>query len=166
MRPVLPNADAPRDPGRKAAGEPHYAQRPAPAAADADAVDEQQGIDPDAVDDGPPVLSVADNQLGKSRLLSRQCATCILRPGDPMQLGPDRLRQFLAQARAGHGFVICHSTLPHYRYPDAKPAICRGFADRYRTTTLQLMQRLWGFVEVDPPGLRPREWCTTRPLWA
>jgi hypothetical protein len=24
---------------------------------------------------------------------------------------------------------ICHDTLPHYRYPHAEPAVCRGFHD-------------------------------------
>jgi hypothetical protein len=97
-------------------------------------------------------LSVGDAPLGKTRLLSRQCQTCILRPGNPMHLEPGRLRQFLAEAQANGGYVICHSTLPHYRYPNVQPAICRGFADRYRTLTLTVMERLWGFVEVDPPG--------------
>jgi hypothetical protein len=33
--------------------------------------------------------------------------------------------------------------LPHYRYPDAKPAICRGFAHRHTTQALQVIQRLF-----------------------
>jgi len=27
-----------------------------------------------------------------------------------------------------------------------------GFHDRYSTTALQIIGRLWGFVEVDPPA--------------
>lgn len=95
-------------------------------------------------------LSVGDPVLGRSRLLSRQCATCIFRPGNPMYLAPGRLRQLVEQARGAAGYIICHSTLPYYQ-PGARPAICRGFAERYPTWQLQLMQRLWGFVEVDPP---------------
>ncbi|MDW5327164.1 hypothetical protein [Plantactinospora sp. KLBMP9567] len=34
---------------------------------------------------------------------------------------------------------------------EVKPAICRGFADRYSTQALQVIQRLFGFIEVDPP---------------
>ncbi|MCW6004296.1 hypothetical protein K1W54_06830 [Micromonospora sp. CPCC 205371] len=100
-------------------------------------------------------LSVGDRVLGKSRLLSRQCATCIFRPGNLMHLQEGRLKDLVAQTRAAESFIVCHSTLPPYPYPDAKPAICRGFADRYTTQALQVIGRLWGFVEVDPPGEQP-----------
>lgn len=105
--------------------------------------------DPDDLGRGP---SVGDPVLGKSRLLSRQCATCIFKPGNLMHLREGRLRDLLAETRAAESYIVCHSTLPHYLYPDAQPAICRGFADRYNTQALQLIGRLWGFVEVDPPG--------------
>jgi hypothetical protein len=97
-------------------------------------------------------FDVGDYELGKTRLLSRQCATCILRPGNPFAatMRPGRMRQFLTQAQES-GFVVCHSTI-HGIYPDAKPAVCRGFYDRFKTTTLHLIERLWGFVEVEPPG--------------
>ncbi|MDG4803633.1 hypothetical protein [Micromonospora sp. WMMD980] len=98
-------------------------------------------------------LSVGDPVLGKSRLLSRQCDTCIFAPGDKMHLAAGRLRDLVAETRRRESFIICHSTLPHYLYTDAEPAICRGFADRYHTQALRLMERLWGFVEVDPPSL-------------
>jgi len=97
-------------------------------------------------------LSVGDPVLRKSRLLSRQCETCIFRPGNRMRLEPGRLREIVDQAVAADSYVICHDTLPYHRYPQATPAICRGFADRYDTGALQLMRRLWGFAEVDPPG--------------
>lgn len=106
-------------------------------------------------DDNSRGLSVGDPVLGKSRLLSRQCATCIFKPGNQMHLREGRLRDLVAQTRARESFIVCHSTLPHYLYPDAKPAICRGFADRYTTSALQVIGRLWGFVEVDPPGEQP-----------
>ncbi|MCI4066174.1 hypothetical protein MRQ36_27945 [Micromonospora sp. R77] len=97
-------------------------------------------------------LSVGDPDLRKSRLLSRQCDTCIFAPGNRMRLAPGRLRDIVTEARARESFIICHSTLPHYQHPEAKPAICRGFADRYSTQGLRLLARLFGFVEVDPPG--------------
>ena len=100
-------------------------------------------------------LSVGDPVLGKSRLLSRQCDTCIFRPGNLMHLESGRLRDLVAEARAREGFIVCHSTLPHYLYPDAKPAICRGFADHYSTQALQVIERLFGFIEVDPPQPPP-----------
>jgi hypothetical protein len=95
-------------------------------------------------------LSIGDPVLGKSRLLSRQCQTCIFKPGNPMHLDAGRLRQLVAEATSTSGYIICHSTLPHYQ-PGARPAVCGGFADRYATWQLQVMQRLWGFIEVDPP---------------
>ncbi|MFJ6199130.1 hypothetical protein [Micromonospora sp. NPDC092111] len=96
-------------------------------------------------------LSVGDPVLRKSRLLSRPCDTCIFNPGNKMHLAVGRLRHLVTETCRQESYIVCHSTLPHYLYPDAKPAICRGFADRYRTQALQLMERLFGFVEVDPP---------------
>jgi hypothetical protein len=97
-------------------------------------------------------LNIGDSERGRSRLLSRQCETCIFRPGNPMDLSPGRLRALVDQAHAEGGFIICHDTLPYHRFPDAKPAICRGFHDRYHTQTLDIIARLWGFTEVDPPA--------------
>ncbi|MGC4885757.1 hypothetical protein [Micromonospora sp. DT227] len=97
-------------------------------------------------------LNVGDPLLGKSRLLSRQCDTCIFAPGNKMHLSAGRLRDLVAETRRRQTFIVCHNTLPHYLYPDAEPAICRGFADRYQTQALQLIERLWGFVEVEPPS--------------
>ena len=68
-----------------------------------------------------------------------------------------RTTVFPAASAAG-SFIVCHSTLPHYLYPDVQPAICRGFADRYRTQALQLIERLFGFVEVDPPRRLVQTW--------
>ncbi|MEU1606071.1 hypothetical protein [Micromonospora matsumotoense] len=96
-------------------------------------------------------LNVGDPILGKSRLLSRQCDTRIFAPGNRMHLGAGRLRYLVAETRRRESFIVCHDTIPHYLYPDVKPAICRGFADRYRTQALQLIERLFGFIEVDPP---------------
>ncbi|MGW9196689.1 hypothetical protein [Micromonospora chersina] len=107
--------------------------------------------EPDVERDGDADISVGDPVLGKSRLLSQQCDTCIFAPGNRMHLSPGRLRDLVTEARQRESFIVCHDTLPHYRQPEAKPAICRGFADRYRTQALQLIERLFGFVEVDPP---------------
>ncbi|GIG86938.1 hypothetical protein Pen02_18740 [Plantactinospora endophytica] len=69
-----------------------------------------------------------------------------------MHLGEGRLRDLVTQARRVERFIVCHDTLPHHKYPQVKPAICRGFADRYSTQALQVIERLFGFIEVDPPG--------------
>ena len=74
---------------------------------------------------------ITDPATGGSRLLSRQCATCILRHGDPMHLGPERLRVIIGRALAAGSFVVCHDTLTYGDYPDYGPAICRGFFDAY-----------------------------------
>lgn len=100
--------------------------------------------------DGVPI-SVGDPVTRKSRLLARQCDTCIFRPGNPMHLADGRLRDLVREATGRESFVICHDTLPHGPHPDTAPAICRGFYDRYHTTALQIIDRLFGFIECDPP---------------
>jgi len=95
-------------------------------------------------------LNVGDPVLRKTRLLSRECRTCIFKPGNLMHLEPGRLREMVDAARGDAGYIICHQTLPYADSP-IPPAVCRGFADRYRTWQLQVMARLWGFLEVDPP---------------
>jgi hypothetical protein len=76
------------------------------------------------------------------------------KPGNLMHLSPIRLRQLVTDARGDAGYIICHTTLPYAGSP-IPPAICRGFADRYRTWQLQVIERLWGFVEVPPPETDP-----------
>ncbi len=96
-------------------------------------------------------LSVGDPATMKSRLLSRQCDTCIFRPGNPMHLDPGRLHEMVTTALAEQSFVICHDTLPYGPHPDTPPAICRGFYDRYTTIRLRLIADLFGYLECDPP---------------
>lgn len=96
-------------------------------------------------------LSVGDPATMKSRLLSRQCDTCIFRPGNPMYLAQGRLRDIVTTAVAHQSFVICHDTLPYGPKRDTAPAICRGFHDRYTTLRLLLIADLFGFLECDPP---------------
>ena len=109
--------------------------------------------DPDDDPNGSPPadLSVADPDQGRSRLLTRQCDTCIFRPGNPMDLSPHRLHDIVEEARSRGSYIICHDTLPYHRYPHARPAICRGFHDRYTTPALETIRHLWGFTEIDPP---------------
>jgi hypothetical protein len=101
----------------------------------------------------PKPPNVGDEQLGKTRVLSRRCATCILNPASTrIPLVPGRLRQFISDTIAAGSYVVCHSTLPGAGNPDVHPAVCRGFADTYDTPALRLIRALWGFVEVDPPA--------------
>ena len=80
---------------------------------------------------GSPPQDITDPATGGSRLLSQRCATCILRPGDKMHLGPERLRAIITEALAAGTFVVCHDTLTYGDFPDYGPAICRGFYDAY-----------------------------------
>jgi hypothetical protein len=97
---------------------------------------------------------ITDPATGGSRLLSRQCATCILRHGDPMHLGPEGLRVIIGQALAAGSFVVCHDTLTYGDYPDYGPAICRGFFDAYarRSPALILLQAYRRLTKVPPPA--------------
>lgn len=105
-------------------------------------------------------VSVADHRLGKTRVLSRQCGTCIFRPGNPMHLDPGRLSAMIRQAQARERYIICHDTLPQV-HPGYGPAVCRGFYNRYDTWALQLARRLWGIVEVPPPPATPGQTAPT-----
>lgn len=98
-----------------------------------------------------PQLSVADHQQRKTRVLARQCTTCIFSPGNQMHLAPGQLANMVRQARRDESYIVCHDTLPYGDHPQMPPAICRGFFDRYDTQALQIARRLWGFIEVDPP---------------
>ncbi|WP_430788138.1 hypothetical protein [Actinoplanes sp. G11-F43] len=99
----------------------------------------------------PDDRSVGDPETMRTRLLARMCDTCIFRPGNLMHLQQGRLRDLVDEARAAESFIICHSTLPGMAPEGVQPAVCRGFADRYRTRSLQIIERMFGFTEVEPP---------------
>jgi hypothetical protein len=86
------------------------------------------------------------------RVLAEMCSTCIFRPGNLMRLRPGRLRGMVRDALAGGGFITCHATLP-YSDPEAKPAVCRGFFDRYgpASNLLRVWSRIGPFDFVPPP---------------
>jgi hypothetical protein len=68
-----------------------------------------------------------------------------------MHLSPGRLKDMVDGAKRKEGFIVCHATLRGVAPKGTKPAICRGFFDRYSTQALQVISRLWGFLLVDPP---------------
>lgn len=100
-----------------------------------------------AEDDSP--RDVTDRETGKPRRLTEMCSTCIMRTpaAGQIRLGATRLREFIRATRAADSYVVCHSTL----FPPALPAICRGYADRYTSNYLRIMERLGGFCDVPPP---------------
>jgi hypothetical protein len=94
------------------------------------------------------------SQSGKPRVLSEQCATCIFRPGNPMNLKEGRLMSMVNDAnREGNQGVICHDTLTYGPFPEYGGALCRGFYDSYGhlNNFIRIMERLGGFDEVPPP---------------
>jgi len=99
----------------------------------------------------PDRFSVADMATMKTRILSRQCSTCILRPvGERIGLSNERVGEFIRSTVERGSYVVCHATFPSV-VADVDPAVCRGFADRFDTESLRLIRALWGFVEVEPP---------------
>ena len=73
--------------------------------------------DPGEPDDSEPApdwrQDISDPGSCLSRLLSERCATCILRPGDPMHLGAERTAAFIRHALDAGSYVVCHETLTY-----------------------------------------------------
>lgn len=89
---------------------------------------------------------------GKVHVLSEQCATCIFRPGNLMQLQGGRVKGMLDDCEKSGGVIPCHSTI--YR-EDVRPAICRGFFDHRvgrDNITLRLAAITGALVEEPPPS--------------
>ena len=111
-------------------------RRLAPGAEDETGDADEDGTEPENPGDGEAApdwrQDISDPATGLSRLLSERCGTCILRPGDPMYLGPERTAAFIRQALDAGSYVVCHQTLTYGDFPDYGPAICRGFFDAYR----------------------------------
>jgi hypothetical protein len=130
-------------------------RRLTPGAGDED--EDEDGTEPEDPGDGEPALDwrqdITDPATGLSRLLSERCPTCILRAGDPMHLGPERTAAFIRQVLDAGSYVVCHDTLTYGDFPDCGPAICRGFFDRYRDRTrdLLILQAGRRLTEVPPP---------------
>lgn len=100
----------------------------------------------------PDDLSVGDPATMRTRRLSRMCDTCVFRPGNLMHLQQGRLRDLVEQAREAESYIVCHSTLPGVAPEGVQPAVCRGFFDRYRSQSLQIIERIFGFTDVEPPA--------------
>jgi hypothetical protein len=104
-------------------------------------------------DDDAEKVSAFDT-AHRLRVLTVQCQTCILRPGNPMHLQPGRLAELMSEAlREGCQGMICHDTLPGLAPDGYAPAVCRGFYDRYgpRNNCIRVMGRLGGITEIAPP---------------
>jgi hypothetical protein len=62
-------------------------------------------------------------------VLRAQCATCIFRPGNIMDLERGRVKQMVGEATGIGGCIPCHKTIR--RDDGVEPAICRGYFDAY-----------------------------------
>lgn len=100
---------------------------------------------------------------GGVRVMAERCRTCIFRPGNLMHLEPGRVADMVATCRSyavTHG-VVCHETLgvgdddaghSNVLAPEGQQAVCRGYADAYDPTILQLARRIWRVIEIEPAG--------------
>lgn len=68
---------------------------------------------------------------GRPQALAEKCGTCVFRPGDPMRLGADRLRDLVRANRAAGAVLTCHQTLSYGEHADIGQAACRGYLDAY-----------------------------------
>lgn len=116
----------------------------------------EDGTEPENPGDGEAApdwrQDISDPATGLSRLLSERRGTCILRPDDPMFLGPERTAAFIRQVLDAGAYVVCHQTLTYGDFPDYGPAIGRGFFDSYRypSRDLLILQAGRRLTEVPP----------------
>lgn len=97
---------------------------------------------------------------GLPRVFSRECDTCVFRPGNRMRLEPGRLGDIIRTNLSRGTALICHQTT-YEQHPEIGETVCRGWWDRFRhrTRSIILMGRLVrsmgldgdGFERVDPP---------------
>jgi hypothetical protein len=133
-------------------------RRLTPGAGDEPGDADRDGAEPENTEDGEPApdlrQDITDLGTGLSSLLSERCPTCVLRPGDPMNLGPERTAALIRRAIAAGSYVVCHDTLTYGDHPDYGPAICRGFFDGYqgRSRDLLILRAARRLTEVPPPS--------------
>lgn len=92
---------------------------------------------------------------GRPQLLREKCATCLFRPGDPMRLGAERIRDVIQANRATGALLTCHQTLSYGDHPEVGQAACRGYVDAYgheAIAALYVYRIMGGFDEIDPPA--------------
>lgn len=82
---------------------------------------------------------------------AEECPTCIFRPGNKMRLTVGRVAGMVDEALQNDSAIICHSTL------DGDNAVCRGFYDRFGSSSAALRAATaFGVItEVDPKTLEP-----------
>jgi hypothetical protein len=89
---------------------------------------------------------------GKLHVLSGQCATCVFRAGNPMDLAPGRMRDLVESNLDAGAALTCHKTLSYGEHPELGEALCHGFLAAYgeRVVAVRLARAL-ELVELVPP---------------
>lgn len=104
-------------------------------------------------EDEDPVRPESCYVDGVPRVLSKQCSTCIGRPGNKMHLNAGRVKGMVNAAnREGSQGIICHQTLS-YSGTETGGALCRWYFDTFGHLNgfIRIMERLGGFTEIEPP---------------
>lgn len=98
-------------------------------------------------------INCGDHDQQKTRVVARQCDTCIYRPGNPV-MDARRLDAFEADTADAGGYIVCHSTYPPLGMGPA--AVCRGYWLRHRDKVLALIliDKLFGWIFVNPKRVR------------
>jgi hypothetical protein len=79
------------------------------------------------------------------RVCAQQCATCIFKAGNLMQLRHGRVREMVDEALTNDSAIVCHKTLGGLR------VVCRGFYDLHKRDTLMCrLGVLLGEMSLDP----------------
>lgn len=98
-------------------------------------------------------------------VLNEQCATCIFRPGNPVNLRRGRLQQMVETCVRRDVHIPCHEhmTVSEKEYNadgsseiNPNDPVCRGFYDRYPGVgqLIRIMGRLGALHVVDAAGNR------------
>lgn len=97
---------------------------------------------------------MSEPPAGRPQVMARKCETCVFHPGNRMHLGPGRLTKIIRGNLDAGAALICHKTLSYGEHPEAGQAVCRGFYDAYgeQVAAIQVVNRLGGFREIEPPG--------------
>lgn len=89
------------------------------------------------------------------KILDEQCATCIFRPGNPMQLQTGRVAAMVRECRVRQSFIPCHETMTiadEDEHADrTNDPVCRGFYDAHGEVSqlIRISERL-GMIEFVP----------------
>lgn len=93
-----------------------------------------------------------DHEVGKVRVLSRRCDTCIFWPDDRSAVDQKVAQEVIQRNLDNDALLNCHSTLREV-LPDFGPAVCAGFwaSHKRRVRAARFALAFIGIIRVDPP---------------